>query len=257
MKPIIILAIVLFFVAPSAPAQKKKVAKRRPRTVTKAPAANPNQSTPRLVGSQVEIVTKNGDHIVGEVLELTAYSIRIRADRLESTIAMDTVASLSFGEAPAPSAKPAAVPASGEFVKVASIVVGSFQSVVTNLASGIDYAEFRRQLNELHRAHDRLISKYSRTENPTELRVIALLTGTLTDYDWSRTIWTLKLGRSNEGLASESESPALIDALASYPDLKTATASGNKYEIEKVVGNLWRKAAEKVARARSILDTGN
>jgi hypothetical protein len=257
MKAVIVLAIVFFLVAPPASAQKKRVPKRRPRTVTKAPPTTANQGSPRVIGSKVEIVTKNGDHIVGEVLELTSYSIRIRADNLESTIALDTVASLNFGDAPSAPSKPAIVAPSSEFAKKASIVAGSFQSVVTNLASGIDYTEFRRQLNELHRAHDKLVSKYAGTENPTELHVIALLTATLTDYDWSRTIWTLKLGRSNEGLATESESPALIDSLASYPDIKAAAANGDKYEIEKVVGHLWRKAAEKVARARSLLGPGN
>jgi hypothetical protein len=251
-----IIALTLFCVIAATPAwaqRKKRATKPKGRSASKAPAATPTPNGPRIVGSDVEIITKSGDHIVGEVLELTAYSIRIRADRLESTIAMDTIASLSFGGAPTPTAKASTPAPSPDFARDASIVLGSFRSVATNLQTGIDYTEFGRQVNELRRSADRLISKFAATDNITELRIISLIIAGLNDYNWSRTVWTLKFGRSSDGLAFETESSALVDVLAAYPDVKSASANGNKYGIDKVVGLLWQKAAEKSARARSLL----
>lgn len=244
-------------------AQKKKPSKAKPRVTSKRPARKPAKtvspppttSVPQIIGSQVDIMTKNGDTLSGEVLDLTAYSIRIRSNRLESTIALDTIASLSFSSAtdPPPTRTPVPTAGSPEFARDAMIVIGSFQSVATNLKTGIDYAEFGRQVTELRRAVEKLVSRYAGGENATDLRALSLIVAGLTDYSWSRTIWTLKFGRSNDGTASASDSPALIDAFAAYPDLRAASASGNKYEVEKIIAVLWKKAAEKSDRARALL----
>jgi hypothetical protein len=253
-----LLSIILLVTSPAI-AQKKNSkslkSQTRPRT-TKKPVAQPDANPPRVIGSPVEIVTRNGDRISGELLELTAYSLRIRSDRLESTIALDTVASLSFGQAPAaPESTPAAGPSSAGFARDASTALSSYESIATNLQSGIDYTEFGRQVGELRRVIDRLISKHSSTQNLTELRVISLLLAGQTDYNWSRNIWTLKFGRSNDGTASESDSPALADALSAYPELRSSSDGSNRFSIDRIVAGLWKKAGEKADRVRTLLGT--
>ena len=131
-------------------------------------------------------------------------------------------------------------------------MLSQFNELASVLKSGSDYTEYGRQLGDLRRSAERFITKFSSGDNATEARVLALLTGALTDYTWARTIWTLKFGRSSDGTVSESDSPLLADVLALYPDLRTAAASGNKFSVDKLVGGLWRKAAEKVDRVRSL-----
>src|SRR6266571_2926041 len=92
--------LILFFLAGSgASAQKRKKPTRRSRS-TAAKSAEADAAKPALIGSTVMVITKNGDRLTGQLLGLTAYSIRIKADNLESTIALDTIASLSFGGGP-------------------------------------------------------------------------------------------------------------------------------------------------------------
>jgi hypothetical protein len=74
----------------------------------------------------------------------------------------------------------------------------------------------------------------------------------LIDYTWARAIWTLRLNRSGDTTAFDTDTPALADALALYPDLRTLAAVGNKFSVDKVVSNLWKKAAEKIDRARAL-----
>jgi len=251
MKLIILTLVALSFI-PTAEAQKRKTPPKK-KAVAQKSSPPPSTSAPRMVGSKVFIETKNGDRISGELVELTSYSIRLRSDKLESTIALDTVAQLSFG-APV-SSRPARVeqsPARGDFVRDADVMLSQFNALASVLKSGSDYTEYGRQLGDLRRSAERFITKFSSGDNATEARVLALLTGALTDYTWARTIWTLKFGRSSDGTVSESDSPLLADVLALYPDLRTAAASGNKFSVDKLVGGLWRKAAEKVDRVRSL-----
>jgi hypothetical protein len=261
MKQILRLGFVLFLalVLAAGPAFAQKKSKKslksqtRPRT-TKKPVPQTDANLPRVIGSSVEIVTKNGDRISGELLDLTAYSLRIRSGGLESTIALDTVASLSF--APAASATngaPAAGPVSPDFTRDVTTALSSYESVVTNLQSGIDYTEFGRQVGELRRVIDRFIGRHSSTENPSELRVISLLLAGVTDYNWSRNIWTLKFGRSSDGTAAESESPALADALAAYPELRSSADGSNRFSIDRIIAGLWKKAGEKAERVRTLV----
>src|SRR5262245_34077187 len=126
------IAFLLTFMLLAVPsfAQKKNSkslkSQTRPRT-TKKPAPQTDTNQPRIIGSTVEIVTKNGDRIAGELLDLTAYSLRIRSDKLESTIALDTIASLSFGEATAaPNTAPAAASSSADFNRDLSTALSSY-----------------------------------------------------------------------------------------------------------------------------------
>src|SRR5262245_59522092 len=122
------LAIALCATANAQP-QKKKKAVARPRPAANQPStAQPTK--PRIIGSTVVIVTKNGDPISGEVLDLTAYSVRLKADNLESTIALDTVASLSFGGAAVPVSRPESPSGTvrADFARDTDSVLGIFQT---------------------------------------------------------------------------------------------------------------------------------
>ncbi len=200
------------------------------------------------------LVTKNGDEIRGTLVDLTAYSARIRQGGLESTIALDTLASISFGSSAAQGAQPPVnTGMRPEFARDAEAVLSAFQTMADGLRGGTDFIEFGRQLTNLRRDAERFVGKYSLTDSQPEARVLSLVSAALTDYTWARTVWTLKFGRSGDGTVYDTDSPALTDALALYPDLRAASASGNKFSVDKVVQGLWRKAQEKTDRARSII----
>ena len=234
--------------------QKPRPPQTRPRTTGNTTAT---LTKPRILGSTVVIVTKNGDRITGEVLDLSAFSVRLRADNLESTIALDTIASISFsgaGAQPSRSDQPIG-PVRADFARDAEVALGFFQTMTASLRPGVDYTEYGRQLSELRRAGERLISKYSATDNAAEARVVSLIAGALTDYTWARTIWTLKFGRSSDGTISESDSPVVTDAVALYPDLRTKAASGNRLSTEKLLAGIWGKASEKQDRVRTLISS--
>ncbi|HSB11394.1 MAG TPA: hypothetical protein VLM38_18040 [Blastocatellia bacterium] len=255
MKSIVALLIISVCVGSTADAQKrtKKPAPRSRGTITQPSSTAVNK--PRIIGSAVVIITKNGDRIAGELLELTAYSVRIRANNLESTIALDTIASLSLGGAPAPNtgADQPAVPVRADFAPDAETALRFFHNLAANLKTGVDYTEYGRQLAELRRAGERFISKYSSTDNASEARVVSLVAGALTDYSWARILWTLKFGRTSDGTIGEADSPTVVDVLTLYPDLRAAAAAGQRLSAEKLLAGVWRKASEKVDRARTLL----
>jgi hypothetical protein len=255
MKSICVAVILSLSLSATVFAQKRKPrATPRPRITRREPATNDNVvNRPRIIGSQIVITTKNNDRIAGTLLDLTAYSVRIRADNLESTIALDTIASISFGSASPPPAQPVSAPVRADFLREADTAVNSFQSVAAQLKSNTDYTEYGRQMSELRRTGEQFIARHGSTENVTEARVVALLAGALTDYAWARTIWTLKFGRSGDGGVYDTDSPAISDALALYPDLRALAASGGKFSADKIVSGLWRKAAEKTDRARALV----
>jgi hypothetical protein len=124
-----------------------------------------------------------------------------------------------------------------------------------SLKPGMDYTEYGRQLAELRRAAERLIARYSSTDNPGESRVVSLIAGALTDYKWARIIWTLKFGRSSDGTIAETDSPVVADALALYPDLRALAAAGNRLSAEKLLLGIWKKASEKQDRARTLISS--
>lgn len=254
MKSIIVILILSVCAGTAAEGQKRKKSPSRPRATNSQPASS-STTRPRILGSTVSIVTRNGERITGELLDLTAYSVRFRADNLESTLALDTIASLSFGAAPAPGMRaeePTAL-VRADFAKDADVALGFFQTLSSSLKPGIDYSEYGRQLGELRRASERFMSKYSATDNPGEARVVSLIAGALTDYSWARTIWTLKFGRSGDGTIGETDAPVVTDTLALYPDLRASSAAGNRLSAEKLLAGVWRKASEKQARARALI----
>jgi hypothetical protein len=132
-------------------------------------------------------------------------------------------------------------------------IISSFESIGVGLKPGVDYTQFGRELSNVRQVGEQAIQKYSFSENTVETRLTALISGMITDYTWSRTIWTLKFGRSSQGTVSESDSPIINAVFAQYPDLRSASVRDDKYSVDKIVGGLWKKAAEKVARARFIL----
>lgn len=249
MKSITTVLILLLLAAAPADAQKRKKPASRARAVSQPPDA----AKPRMIGATVLIITKNGDRITGEMLDLTAYSVRIKADNLESSIALDTIASLSFSGAVPSERQSQVVPVRADFARDADLPLGLFQTLATSLKPGVDYTEYGRQLTELRRAAERFLSKYSATENATEARAVSLLAGALTDYAWARAVWTLKFGRSSDGTISDNESPVVTDTLALYPDLRAPAATGNKLSAEKLIAGLWMKASEKTDLARKLI----
>ena len=256
-----ILTIVVLSVLTSDPgfAQKKPVKKpaQRPRTTTTRPAEQKPQS--RLAGTPVTVVTKNGEQQKGTVVDLTTFSIRIRAGALESSISLDNVESLSFGTATPPASRPAATPTAAlpaGFIDDAETAITAFQSMSNATKAGTDYSDYGRLLGDLRGVAERFIDKYSTAENPTAFRVVALLSGALTDYTWARTIWTMKLGRTSDGTVRENDSPVIADTLSIYPDLKAAAGSGGRYAGDKLTAGLWVKASDKVERARTLLPAG-
>jgi hypothetical protein len=255
MKSIIVIIAIAVCAATTVEAQaKKKKATPRSRTTNNEPAdATPTK--PRIIGSNVVIITKKGDRITGEVLDLTAYSVKLKTDNLESTIALDTIASLSFNGAAAPNARTdqPVRPVRPDFARDADTALGFFQTLAANLKPGLDYTEYGRQLIELRRAAERFITRYSSTDNATEAKAVSLTSGALNDYSWARTIWTLKFGRSSDGTIAESDSPVIADALALYPDLRETVATGNRLSVDKLVAGIWKKASEKQERARSLI----
>lgn len=255
MRSLIALIVISLCTGTTAEAQKRKT-KALPRSRTPSTQASPATLTkPRIIGSTVVIITKNGDRITGEVLDLTAYSVRLRADNLESTLALDTIASLSFGGATAPTARvdQQVGPVRADFARDAEAALGFFQTMASSLKPGVDYTEYGRQLSELRRAGERLIGKYNSTDNSAEARVVSLVAGALTDYTWARTIWTLKFGRSSDGTIAETDSPVVADTLDLYPDLRALAAAGNRLSAEKLLSAIWRKASEKQDRARTLI----
>jgi len=257
MRSLITLIVISLCAGTAAEAQKQKQKKKTPsRSQTASrqpPAATPTR--PRIIGSTVVIITKNGDRITGEVLDLTAYSVRLRADNLESTIALDTIASLAFGGAATPSTgvdQPVG-PVRADFARDAEAALGFFQTLASSLKPGVDYTEYGRQLSELRRAGERFVTRYSSTDNPAEARVVSLIAGTMTDYTWARTIWTLKFGRSSDGTIAETDAPVVADTLVLYPDLRALAAAGNRLSVEKLLAGIWRKASEKQDRARMLI----
>lgn len=252
MKQATALLIIALLLGVSVDAQKRKktTPQSRPRTVAKEPP----KPAPRVIGTTIIVTTKNGDQIRGELLDLSAYSVRIRADRLESTLAIESLSAIAFDPTAAHSMKPQGEGKSAtspdEFARDARTVLGALDSMT---ASDMDYTEYGRALSELRSKIEFFVQKHSVTENLTEARIVALISGAMTDYAWSRTVWTLKLGRSSDNTVEESDSPILDDAFALYPELRSANVGGSKYAADKLIGGLWKRAMDKTSKARELM----
>jgi hypothetical protein len=251
MKSLIaLIAISLFAASAEAQTRKKKQSKPRP-PATRKPA--PSVTPPRIIGSQVVLLTKNGDEISGVLLDLSAYSARIKADNLESTISLDTLASISFGSSPA-TREEQATPLSADFLKDAQAALNTFQALANKLKSTTDYTDFDHSLRDARPIGEQFTARYAVSENKTESHVAALVAASLSDYSWARAIWTMKFGRSGDGTVSDTDSPTITQALNLYTDLRAAAARGSRYSVDMIVAGLWKKAEEKIDRARSLIN---
>jgi hypothetical protein len=253
-KKLLFLFILSLSVGSIAIAQKSK--KPRPRPTTKQPASKPAAVTPAppiapSIGASVNILTKGGDKLAGQLLDINAFSIRIRSNNLDSAIPVESIAAISFGGSKGIESK-AEQPIGENFIQDTQATSNAFQTMANETRTGSDYTDYGRQLGELRRVADRFIQKYCATGNATEARIVSLFSGAITDYTWARTIWTLKLG--SDGLLSESEAPVIADSLSLYPEMRTATANGNRFNADKLVGSLWKKASDKTERVRSLLN---
>ncbi len=233
-------------------AQKKKPAGRKVSTnpAAKRPEAAPVAKISPVVGTTVYLITRNGDKLSGELLDLSAYSLRLKSGNLESTISLETLATISFDASKLTENKPAP-PVSENFSTEAGVAFKAFQTMEAETKSGSDYTEYGKQLTELRRGTEKFIQRYSGSENVTEARTVSLLSGAMIDYMWARTIWTLKLG--GNGTVSESDNPVVADTLALYVNLRTVTAVGDRFSADKLIGNLWKKASEKIAKAAGAI----
>ena len=257
MQRVCVILILTLLVSTAAAGQKRSKATPQSRARKVADRTPPASAPPRLVGSPVAIVTKNGDRITGTLVDLTAYSIRIKADNLESTISLDRIASLAFGEVPGegPHLPSASVPVSADFARNAEPALAEFQNIARQLQQGTDYTDYGVLLTKLRRTGEQFIDRYGTSENPSEARVVAALSAALTDYTWAKTIWLLRLNRSGDTTAFDTDAPALSDALVLYPEIRASAAVGKKFSVDKVVAGLWKKAAEKTDRARTLATT--
>jgi hypothetical protein len=228
----------------------------------KTPAPKPNSARPavntkaqgRMAGANISITTNTGGQVAGSLIDLNTNAVRIKTGEFESTIGLESVASISFRTPrdPVSGASAQASSESADFAGDVETVSSALDTMAASVKSGFDYSEYGRRLTDLRRLAERRIGKYSSSENAAESKFAALLAGALVDYTWARTIWTLKLGSAGSALVSDADSPVVGDALALYPDLKTAAASGDKLSADKLVVGLLSHATAKGQQIRLL-----
>src|ERR1044071_3498487 len=137
MKSFCSLIILTLCLSVAAEAQKRRKAPPRQPARQKA-SVDTSAAAPRIIGSQVTLITKNDERIAGTLLDLNAYSARIKADNLESSIALDTITSISFsGTVPRPVPVPVlSVAMRAEVPRDAESVIAAFQSLAGQLKNG-------------------------------------------------------------------------------------------------------------------------
>jgi len=253
MKRTIALTALILCLLTSVTASQKRKPLRRTRSAPSRPrkaAAAP----PAILGAQVMIATKTGEQITGQVLEVSPYGIRVKQDSLESTVPLESISLMRFGDAPAAAAAP--VPASGhspDFGREVESVMALFQAMDSATQSGTEYSDYGRRLIELRRATERFVGKYAGSDDQTETKMAALYAATADDYSRARTIWTQRLGQGPGATLSVSDSPAVADAVELYPELGQL-GSRSKLPADKLVAGLWKQASLKIIRGRKILD---
>jgi hypothetical protein len=232
--------------------RKKNTRRPAPRTTQQRKTMPP---PPPIVGAQVNISTKIGEQITGQVLEIGAYKIRVKQGDLESTVPFESIGSITFGDAPAPAQPSQAAPTgrNPNFNRDAESVMALLQAMDAATTSGTEYGDYGRQLTELKRATERFVNKYAGSDDPVETKMAALFSAVADDYSRARTVWTLKLGQGAAATVAVSDSPAVADALELYPDL-AQLGSKNRLPADKLVAGLWKHAALQVGRARRILE---
>ena len=119
---IILLATIL---AGNVEAQTRK--KSRPKKpAPKKTAVEEKPAPPPIIGSTVMIITKSGDQIGGTLVELTAYSARIKSDNLESVISLDTVLTITLSGAAPSKGHPQGGRPSADFSRDAETILAAF-----------------------------------------------------------------------------------------------------------------------------------
>jgi len=249
MKSILIPVMLSLCLPASAQAQKRKSAPSR--TKSTARKANPDAAAATIAGSPVTVLTKDGNKVSGQVVSLDASAVKVKTADQESSIPLPTVASLSFGESVS-EPQPAAAARHPDFAKDLETVLSGFKGMLGEAKTSPDYTEYGGQLVELRRRAERFMVKYGLTEDAIEARAVAEVASALTDYTWARTIWALKLGRTGDVTVSRSESPTVAEAVALYPEVRTAAASGDRFSVEKLIIGLWTQAGVKVERLRAL-----
>jgi hypothetical protein len=251
-RKIILLLLLSLSVSFNAKAQKSKKPRPKSPGKTSAKSTPPVAPTPvaPTLGSTITVLTKGGDKLTGDLVDLNPYSVRLRSNNLESSIPFESIAAISFGSSKGIETKPALQPVGENFIRDLNTVLTAFQTMADETRTGSSYTDYDRQLILLRRTTDKFIQKYSASENPTEARILSLLAGAIIDYNSARTIWTLKIG--TDGTLSESETQ-VADVLALYTDLRTSAVVGSRFNADKLVGGLWKKASEKLERVRLLL----
>jgi hypothetical protein len=206
------------------------------------------------VGAQISIATKSGEQITGQVLEFSAYTVRVKQGDLESTVPLESVSSMRFGDAPPAAAAPPKLSGHGpDFVRDSGSLMALFQAMDSATQSGTEYSDYGTRLVELRRATERFVGKYAGSEDQTENRLAALFSATLDDYSWARTIWALRLGQGPAATIAAGDLPAVADALELYPDL-AKLGPKNKLPADKLIAAIWKQASVKVAGCKRILE---
>jgi hypothetical protein len=234
--------------------RNKNTRRPAPRTAQQRKTTLP---PPPIVGAQVNISTKTGEQITGQVLEIGAYKVRVKQGDLESTVPLESIGSITFGDAPAPAQAPQAAPVghSPNFNRDAESVMALLQAIDAATTSGTEYGDYGARLAELKRATERFVNKYASSDDPVETKMAALFSAVADDYSRARTVWTLRLGQGAAATVAVSDSPAVADAVELYPDL-AQLGSKNRLPADKLVAGLWKHAALQIARARRILEQG-
>jgi len=251
MKSILILVMFSLCLPAAAQAQKRKRAPSRPKSTAKKSDSDAG-APPTVAGSPVIVLSRDGNKISGQLVALDALAIKVKTADQESSIPLTTVSWLSFGESALEPAQQAAASRHPDFAKDLANVLSGFQGMLGEAKTAPDYTEYGGQLVELRRRAERFINKYGQTDDTVEARAVAEVASALTDYTWARTIWALKLGRTGDVTVGRSESPTVADAVALYPEVRTAAASGDKFSVEKLIIGLWTQAGVKVERLRAL-----
>ncbi|HEU4391571.1 MAG TPA: hypothetical protein VFV34_27525 [Blastocatellia bacterium] len=250
----IVVAVVVFLCMTSVDSAQTRKSKPRSKAGAKRVARPEEQEPPKVIGTNVLITTTEGEQVSGSLLSLNAYSATVKSSGLDSTVALETVSSITFGRPriATPAEPQSSSHRSADFASDAAAAVDSFGAIVSLTKTSTNYTDYGQQLTDLRRRTERYVSKYAASESVGETRAAALIAGALADYTWARTIWALKLGHSSHNDVDESDSPAVADAITVYPELRASAASGTKFSADKLVAGLWKHAEEKIERVRVL-----
>src|SRR5580693_7299976 len=141
----ILISLILIF-GSTASITPPKHAKAKPRKKPHAAArvaATPKAVPPRppIIGASIEVVTKDGNQVSGQITDLSALSVKLKSDSGESVLPFDSIASISFAPGPRPENR---VPNAGHpnFTREVESVLTSFGEMEKAIGSTPDYTEY-------------------------------------------------------------------------------------------------------------------